>query len=143
MRLAGADFFCNREDLRMDGAMLDLVRHPDLARRGVPDPSPAEAEARFNLGITGAESDVTAFVKLVAEHDLADALDPPDARVHSRGRHSRRGWVPFRAEAKTVGGIRTVTKHGDAPLRSQDLPSVSQLRRLYQWAARINPPRPK
>jgi CheY-like chemotaxis protein len=143
MRHAGADFFCNREDLRSDGALLALVRHPDLARRGVPEPSPSEAETAFNLGITSAASDVTAFINLVTQHNLSDALDPPDSRVHNRGLRSRRAWTPFRHQAKTIGGIRTVTKHGDPPLRSQDLPSVSQLRRLYQWAARIDPPRPR
>jgi hypothetical protein len=136
MRAAGADFYFLRSDLRTPEALVDVVLSPDRYRRGVPDP--AEPGRRRLLGL-GPESDVEAFVGLVERSGVAAHLDGeagprPDAR-------SRR-WARFRRQAAATGGVEPVNlTTGDRP-RGQETPSIRQLSRLWEWAARIRRPEP-
>jgi hypothetical protein len=128
---AGADFYFLRSDLRSPGALLDVVLHPERHRRGVPEvANPAGAQA---LGVA-AGSDVESFVSSVESAGLGDALR--SARDQPRARR----WARFRREAAGAGGIepRNLTT-GEAPL-GQETPSIRQLARLWEWAARVRRP---
>ena len=127
---AGADFFYLRSDLRSPEALVDVVLHPDRHRRGVPDV--AEPGMRSLLGV-GEAGDVEAFVGWVEGRGLG-----PDLTGPQRARSRR--WSRVRGDAARVGGIepRNMTT-GDAP-RGQATPSIRQLARLWEWAARVRRP---
>lgn len=134
MAAAGADFYFLRSDLRSHEALLDVVLHPERHRRGVPDV--VDGHARQVLGV-GPAADVESFVALVEAEDLSHALT--EGHGPREGPRSRR-WARFRREAAGASGIAPVNlATGDTPLR-QDTPSIRQLSRLWQWAARIRRP---
>jgi CheY-like chemotaxis protein len=134
MAKAGADFYFLRADLRSPEALVDVVLRPDRHRRGVPDVIDGNAPRVLGLGPA---SDVESFVGLVEAGALGDALTEGHGR--REGPRSRR-WSRFRREAARSGGITAVNlTTGDTPL-GQDTPSIRQLARLWQWAARIRRP---
>lgn len=130
MAAAGADFFFLRSDLRSPGALVDVVLHPERHRRGVPAGGDGHGPAALGVGDT---SDVEAFVEWVETRGLGPALT-------EEGRPRSRRWARLRREATSAGGIepRNLTT-GDAP-RGQATPSIRQLARLWEWAARIRRP---
>ena len=130
MAAAGADFFFLRSDLRSPGALVDVVLHPDRHRRGVPPAGDAETPAVLGIGET---SDVESFVGWVETHGVGPALT-------GEGRPRSRRWARVRRDATAAGRIepRNLTT-GDAP-RGQATPSIRQLGRLWEWAARIRRP---
>ena len=130
MAEAGADFFFLRSELRSPESLVDVVLHPEHHRRGVPDV--ADADVPGVLGIAPG-SDVEAFVGWVDGQGLGPALDGGD-------RPRSRRWARARREAAEAGGVepRNLTT-GDAP-RNQPTPSIRQLARLWEWAARIRRP---
>ncbi len=134
MAAAGADFYFLRADLRTPEALLDVVLHPDRHRRGVPDV--AEPGTRRLLGV-GAASDVESFVAHVEGQGLGDALTHD---LPSRDRPRSRRWARFRRDAAGAGGITAMNLTTGATPLGQDTPSIRQLARLWQWAARIRRP---
>ncbi len=133
MAAAGADFYFLRSDLRASEVLIDVVLHPERHRRGVPEV--AGADARRALGV-GTRSDVEAFVGWVDGHSLGPVLAGGAGARHDP--RSRR-WARLRRDAAGAGGIdaRNATT-GEAPL-GQSSPSIRQLARLWEWAARIRP----
>jgi len=130
---AGADFYFLRSDLRSPDALVDVVLHPDRHRRGVPPV--ADPDTRHVLGIGGG-SDVEAFVGWVDGQGAGPVLAGEALRDDPRARR----WARFRRDAAGAGGIvPTNLTTGDAP-RGQDAPSIRQLRRLWEWAARVRRP---
>ncbi len=131
MAAAGADFYFLRADLRSPEALVDVVLHPDRHRRGVPEV--VDGESRRVLGV-GPASDVESFVGLVEAKALGGALIEGH---HPREDPRSRRWSRFRREAAGAGGIVPMNlTTGDRPL-GHDTPSIRQLTRLWQWAARI------
>lgn len=134
MAKAGADFYFLRADLRSPEALVDVVLHPERHRRGVPDV--ADPDTRRMLGI-GPASDVESFVGRVEGEGLASTLSGDN---QARDQPRSRRWARFRRDAAGAGGIAPVNlTTGDTPL-GQDTPSIRQLSRLWQWAARIRRP---
>lgn len=132
MAAAGADFYFLRSDLRSAGALVDVVLHPDRFRRGVP--AVGDPAGREVLGV-GRSSDVESFVGWVEERDLGSALSQRDAP-----RPRSRRWARVRRDAAGAGRIEPVNlTTGSAPL-GHDTPSIRQLARLWDWAARIRRP---
>jgi hypothetical protein len=134
MAAAGADFFFLRSDLRSAEALVDVVLHPERHRRGVP--SVADPETRDLLGIA-ASSDVESFVAWVEGEGLGPSMaSGPGSRDQPRSRR----WARVRRAAAAAGRIepRNLTT-GDAP-RDQATPSIRQLGRLWEWAARVRRP---
>lgn len=136
MAAAGADFFFLRSDLRTPAALIDVVLHPDRHRRGVP--KVADPGTPRLLGVDRS-SDVESFVEWVDEEHLGAAL-AGDAGARENPRSRR--WARVRRDAATAAGIepRNLTT-GDAP-RGQSTPSIRQLGRLWDWAARVRRPGP-
>lgn len=131
MAAAGADFYFLRSDLRSADVLVDVVLHPDRHRRGVP--AVLDIQAPHALGVSRS-SDIEAFVGWVEEQQLGGVLDGEGpARSEPRSRR----WSRVRRDAAAVGRIepRNLTT-GDTPL-GQATPSIRQLGRLWQWAARI------
>lgn len=135
MAAAGADFYYLRSDLRSPVALLDVVLRPERHRRGVPPV--AEADVLKTLGVDG-RSDVESFVGWVEDAGLGPAL-AGDAGGGRDAPRSRR-WARVRRDAARAGGIeaRNLTT-GDAP-RGQATPSIRQLARIWEWAARVRHP---
>jgi hypothetical protein len=132
MAEAGADFFFLRSDLRSPETLVDVVLHPDRHRRGVP--GVADPATRAGLGVD-ASSDVESFVGWVEGHGVAAAMA-------GGSRQRSRRWAHVRRHAADAGGIRPRNlTTGDAP-RGQSTPSIRQLARLWEWAARIRRPDP-
>ena len=131
MAAAQADFFFLRSDLRTPGALVDVVLHPDDHRRGVPQP--AEPDRRRLLGIER-DTDVESFVEWVDAEGVGPSLPAgPGARDQPRSRR----WARIRRQAADAGRVRPVNlTTGDVP-RAQDTPSIRQLGRLWEWAARV------
>jgi hypothetical protein len=136
MGAAGADFYFLRSDLRSPEALVDVVLHPERYRRGVPEP--VDPARRRQLGI-GSEADVEAFVALVEDTGVGPALDGDGgARQEPRARR----WGRFRRQAAAASGVAPVNlTTGDRPA-GQDTPSIRQLARLWEWAARVRRPGP-
>jgi CheY-like chemotaxis protein len=133
MAEAQADFYFLRSDLRSPEALVDVVLHPERHRRGVPEV--ADARAGRRLGVA-AGSDVESFVGWVEARNLGPDLS--GARGDRDQPRSRR-WVRLRREAADAGAIEPSNlTTGDAP-RGQSVPSIRQLSRLWEWAARIRP----
>lgn len=130
MAAAGADFFFLRSDLRSPGALVDVVLHPDGHRRGVP--SPADRERLGLLGV-GRGADVERFVSWVDERGLGPDLAGDGGRAEPRSRR----WGRIRKEAAGAGGIEPVNLTTGNQPRGQHSPSIRQLGRLWQWAARV------
>ena len=131
---AGADFFFFRSDLRSPESLVDVVLHPERHRRGVPEV--ADPAARRSLGVA-ATADVESFVGWVEDRELGPAL-AGDAGPRADPRSRR--WGRLRRDAAGAGGIEpTNLTTGDSP-RGQATPSIRQLGRLWQWAARIRRP---
>jgi len=133
MAAAGADFYYLRSELRSPEELADVVLHPERHRRGVPPP--ADARTSGALGVaTG--SDVEAFVGWIEDREAGPELAGPGGRATPRSRR----WERLRRDASRAGGIeaRNLTT-GDVP-QGQDVPSVRQLRRLWEWAARVARP---
>lgn len=130
---AGADFYFFRSDLRSPEGLVDIVLHPDRHRRGVPDVS--DPETRRTLGV-GVASDVESFVTWVEGQELGPAFAGQGPREDPRSRR----WGRRRREAAAAGGIEPVNlTTGDTP-RGHSTPSIRQLGRLWEWAARIRRP---
>jgi CheY-like chemotaxis protein len=134
MAEAEADFFYLRSDLRSPDALVDVVLHPDRHRRGVPPVTDRHAPDLLGVG-TG--SDVESFVGWVDDEGLG-----PNFEVGERPRDQPRSrrWAHVRRQAAQAGRIepRNLTT-GDAP-RGQKTPSIRQLARLWEWAARVRRP---
>ena len=82
-------------------------------------------------------SDVESFVTHVEAGGLAGTLS---RTTRSRDQPRSRRWARFRRESAGTTGIAPVNATtGDSP-RGQELPSIRQLSRLCQWAARIRRP---
>ena len=134
MAAAGADFYFLRADLRFTEALLDVVLHPESHRRGVPDV--VDPNARRSLGVRP-RSDVESFVALVDGEGLGTSLSGDH---WSRDQPRSRRWNRFRRQAADAGAIApTNLTTGDTPL-GHDTPSIRQLARLWQWAARVRRP---
>jgi len=134
MAAAGADFYYLRSDLRSPEALVDVVLHPERHRRGVP--AVADPALLQTMGIDG-DSDVESFIGWVEDAGLGPALDgSPVGRDDPRSRR----WARVRRDAARAGGIepRNLTT-GDAP-RDQATPSIRQLARIWEWAARVRHP---
>lgn len=134
MAEAEADFFYLRSDLRSPDALVDVVLHPDRHRRGVPPVTDRHAPDLLGVG-TG--SDVESFVGWVDDEGLGPNLGIGE---RSRDQPRSRRWAHVRRQAAQAGRIepRNVTT-GDAP-RGQTTPSIRQLARLWEWAARVRRP---
>jgi len=134
MAAAGADFYFLRSELRSPDALVDVVLHPERYRRGVP--GVANPDTRLALGV-GATSAVESFVGWV---DGQDAVHTLTSRGRSRHDPRSRHWARLRRDAADAGGIapRNLTT-GQAPI-GQATPSIRQLSRLWEWAARIRSP---
>jgi CheY-like chemotaxis protein len=131
MAAAGAYFYFLRSDLRSADVLVDVVLHPDRHRRGVPPV--LDPQAPHALGVSRS-SDVEAFVGWVEERQLGGVLDGEGpARSDPRSRR----WSRVRRDAAAAGCIepRNMTT-GDVPI-GRVTPSIRQLARLWQWAARI------
>ena len=135
MAAARADFYFLRSDLRTPEALVDVVLHPERHRRGVPDV--ADPDARRVLGV-GASADVESFVGWVESEGLGPTLaGDAGPRVAPRSRR----WVRLRRDARRAGRIDAVNlTTGDRPRGGQDAPSIRQLARLWEWAARVRRP---
>jgi CheY-like chemotaxis protein len=133
MKAAGADFYFLRSDLRSPESLLDVVLRPDRYRRGVP--AVGDPHRRQVLGV-GPDADVEAFVALVESEGLGTVLDGGDG---SRQRPRARRWSRLRREARTRG-VEAVNMTTGNPPQGQESPSIRQLGRLWQWAARIRRP---
>jgi hypothetical protein len=131
MAEAGADFYFLRSDLRSAEALVDVVLHPERHRRGVPEVG--DPDTRRVLGVDPS-SDVESFVHWVDGQRLGPALASGNA---SRSDPRSRRWARVRHEAAAAGHIepRNLTT-GGLPLGQQS-PSIRQLARLWEWAARI------
>lgn len=132
---AGADFYFLRSELRSPDTLVDIVLHPEQYRRGVPGVD--DPEGRRALGV-GASTDVESFVDWVESEDLGPTLaGDAGARAHPRSRR----WARLRRDAARAGRIEPVNlTTGDRPRGGQDAPSIRQLSRLWEWAARIRRP---
>jgi hypothetical protein len=136
MRAAGADFYFLRSDLRTPEALVDVVLNPDRYRRGVP--GLAEPGRRRLLGI-GPDTDVEPFVDLVETAGLGSALAGTDGM---REQPRSRRWGRFRREAAGAAGVAAVNLTTGQRPQGQDTPSIRQLSRLWEWAARVRRPGP-
>jgi CheY-like chemotaxis protein len=135
MAAAGADFYFLRSELRTPEALIDVVLHPEHHRRGVPRPA-EPGQARI-LGL-GPGSDIESFLGWVDTEGLGPWLSGDQGGVRSRSRR----WSRVRRDAAAAGGIQAVNlTTGDRP-QGQQTPSIRQLARLWEWAARIRPPHP-
>lgn len=133
MAAAGADFYFLRADLRSADALVDVVLHPERHRRGVP--GVADPDTRRRLGIAET-SDVEAFVGWVDGQGAGPLLTGEAPREDPRARR----WARLRRNAAGAGRIvPTNLTTGDVP-RGQDAPSIRQLGRLWEWAARVRRP---
>lgn len=132
MARAGADFYFPRGDLRSPGTLVDVVLHPERARRrGVPGVDDPDAPA--TVGVTR-DADVEGLLAYVEKEALGPALDPPEGR---RANPRSRRWFRHRRAMAEAGRIEPVNMTtGDRP-RHQDTPSIRQLSRIFRWAARI------
>lgn len=130
---ADADFFFLRSDLRSPDALIDVVLHPEHYRRGVAPE--VDAGGGRLLGV-GPDADVEGFVSYVEAEGLAPSLEPDAGRPDPRSRR----WLRHRRGMAAAGRIEPVNlSTGDRP-RDQELPSIRQLARLWEWAARVRRP---
>jgi hypothetical protein len=133
MKDAGANFYFLRSDLRSAEALVDVVLHPERHRRGVPPVD--DSDGAHVLGV-GDSTDVEAFVEWVEGQELGPLLDPGAGRDDPRSRR----WGHLRREAADAGGIEARNMTTGATPLGHDTPSIRQLSRLWQWAARIRRP---
>lgn len=136
MREAGADFFYSRTEALDRDALLGVVLRPDEARRV---PPPADTETLDALGVTG-ETRVNAFLNAVDAAGASDALSAGASMKQGPAPARSRWWLRLRRDISSAGRLRAVNREGGTPRRSQGDPSVSQLRRVYEWATRPKPP---
>lgn len=134
---AGADYLYSRAEIATAGRLSAVVLAPEeCARLASPRPDPRLA----GLGI-GPETRVNDFVAAVHDAGL-DAVLGPDVRMKNAPRPARsRWWHQVRADLARAGQLRAVNADGTSPRRDQRTPSIAQLRRCYEWATRIKPPR--
>ena len=136
MKEAGADFFFSRTEALDRATLVRVVLQPDEARRV---PPPLDPEMLSSLGVDGAAA-VNAFVDAVARKGASDALSLGGSMKRGPAPARSRWWVNLRRDLSSAGGLRTVNREGDSPHRSQELPSISQLRRVYGWATKPKGP---
>ncbi len=136
MREAGADFFYSRTDALDRETLVGVVLRPDEARRV---PPPLAPETLSSLGIGGA-TDVNAFVDAVEQRGAADALSQGGSMKQGPAPARSRWWLRLRRDLASTGRLRAVNREGGPPRRSQEVPSVSQIRRLYEWATKPKGP---
>jgi CheY-like chemotaxis protein len=134
MATAGADFFFLRSELRSSDGLVDVVLHPERYRRGVaPVADPGALPA---MGVAPG-ADIESLVAYVEEEGMGPLLDHDGA---PRDAPRARRWVRHRRAMAAAGGIEPVNvTTGDRP-RGQDTPSIRQLARVWNWAARIRRP---
>ncbi len=134
---ADADFFYSRTEVASGDALRAVVLDPDQARLVPKVVDPSELLA---LGIVDS-SNINSFVRYVEKHGLSTVLSA-DARM-KQGPHTSRSrwWSQLRRSLSGVGRIRAVNVDG-APPPGTTLPSITQIRRLYQWASKTKTPRP-
>jgi CheY-like chemotaxis protein len=131
MKEAGADFYFLRSDFRSTDALIDVILHPERHRRGVP--GLADAETARLLGV-GDGANVESFVGWVQGEELGAALGA------NRDDPRSRRWSRVRGDAARAGHIKaTNMTTGDTP-RGRATPSIRQLARLWDWAARVRRP---
>jgi hypothetical protein len=133
MAKAEADLFFSRNEIDSVGTLVDVLLHPENWRRQVPPPGELPS-----LGI--ARADVERLIEYVESEGLAGALGPespvrPDPR-------SRR-WLRHRRAMAKAAGIEPVNiTTGNRPME-WEAPSIRQLSRVWQWAARVRRPGPR
>jgi CheY-like chemotaxis protein len=133
MRAAGADLFFLRSDIRSNEALVDIVLQPGSYRR--PVPVVADAGRPCQLGLAP-DSDLEGFLGYVEAQGLGPVLDHRAGRPEPRSRR----WSRHREAAAVAGRIEPVNlTTGDRP-RGHDIPSIRQLKRLWDWAARVKRP---
>lgn len=135
MAQADADLFFNRSDISSAAMLAEILIRPDRWRREKPG-----MEFPSTLATLGVErADVNRFVAAVEDQDLVDALDPD--RPRRLDPRSRR-WLRHRRELAETARIDPVNlTTGNRP-REWEAPSLRQLSRIWEWAARIaRPPR--
>ena len=132
MRAAGADLFFLRSDIRSNEELIDIVVNPSSYRR--PVPPLADAGRARQLGIAG-RSDVEGFVGYVEAEGLGPVLDPPGGTARADPRSRR--WARHRAAAAVAGGVEPVNLTTGQRPRGHEVPSIRQLKRLWDWAARV------
>lgn len=136
MREAGADFFYARTHAMTGEQLVEVVLRPDGARRV---PPPADPDAVAGLGVTPS-SQVNAFV--AAAREAGEGALAPGGRPPTSVTARSRWWHRLRRRVAEAGRIIPVNTDGSAPRRDQDVPSLGQLRRVYEWATRVKPPPP-
>lgn len=135
MAEADADFFYSRTEVATGDALRTVVLAPDQSRRV---PHPADPAALRALGVVDT-SDLNAYVRYVEGHGLGEVFST-DARM-KQGPHASRSrwWQQLRRSLAATGRIQPVNVGGSPPL-GQAVPSITQLRRLYEWASKTKPP---
>ncbi len=136
---AGADFYYSRTEITTGEMLQTVVLRPGDQRRV---PTPADANRLAALGVTPASS-VNDFVRHVERDALAVTLDSSARMKQGPAPERSRWWYRLRVALSRSGKFRAVNADGASPHRDQDLPSVAQLRRIYEWAARSKHVRPE
>jgi len=131
MREVGADFFYARTSVSDAASLAAIVCNPEEARRV---PPPADPAALAALGITPA-SRIDDLVTTAERDGLLGALG---ARGLTPG-HRSRWWTSVRRRLASAGRVAAVNRDGTPPRRDQDVPSLHQLRRIYDWATKVTP----
>jgi len=132
MREVGADFFYARTSVSDGATLAAVVCNPDEARRVPPPQDPAALAA---LGIT-ATSRIDDLVTAAEHEGLLGALGTGPGSTPG---HRSRWWTSARRRLASAGRVRAVNRDGTAPQRDQDVPSLQQLRRIYEWATKVRP----
>jgi CheY-like chemotaxis protein len=127
MREAGADFFYHRLDLRKKQQLYEAVLHPERARAGVP--APGDPEALFRLGITE-----STHVNKAVGYANASGLRPA---IADRAGQRSRLWHRRRQAFNEIARLHTINGDGTLPDRQQAEPSLPQIERFLNWAARV------
>lgn len=127
MREARADFFYHRSELVAAERLYQAVLFPERAGRAVPDP--ADPEASFRLGVTGATR-VNRAVAHATDQGLMAALA-------ERCGLRRRIWQHRRRDFNAQARLNPANADGRPPERAQSDPSLPQIERFLRWATRI------
>lgn len=133
MAKAEADLFFSRNEIDSVGTLVDVLLHPENWRRQVPPPGELPS-----LGI--ARADVERLIEYVESEGLAGVLGPdPPVRPDPRSRR----WLRHRRAMAKAAGIEPVNiTTGNRPME-WEAPSIRQLSRVWQWAARVRRPGPR
>jgi hypothetical protein len=132
VREAGADYLYPRSELATASRVRRAVTEPSGDRRAPPI---ADPDSLHRLGVTPAAR-IDAFVRHVRDRGLTGALLGTEPFEQRRAR-----WLfSARTALAETGRIHAVNADGTPPRREQQVPSIAQLRRVYQWATRVTPP---